>query len=106
MISDNSDLSPCPDCGKECKASEHDETLEHCAYGEVYCLLCRYNVVSDTRTKAIRHHERLAGRCRWELIEYMGIIGKKRKRGCDGAIVYGEPPYCEDCGKKVEEVSE
>jgi|DEB0MinimDraft_6_1074348.scaffolds.fasta_scaffold43459_2 hypothetical protein len=94
-------VSPCPDCGGECREDEHPETVEHVGSGEVYCLLCRYNVVANTKAQTIAHHERLAGRCRWE---NNGWGPDYYECECDKETRTDKEIYCPNCGKEVEEV--
>lgn len=95
-------LSPCPECGGECKILR-----ESTVFSQVACYGggCMYSLDADTKEQAIANHERLAGRCRWER-------GSDRAGGsvwtteCSNMTVSDLRPfrYCPDCGKQIEEV--
>ena len=98
-----SELSNCPDCGGECRQYNvgGSEWVE--------CVGCDcYTVIAGTKAKAIAHHERLAGRCRWVKGGDMTDSGQEVDvwtPGCGpGYAVTYIPPFCEDCGKHIEEV--
>jgi len=93
-------LANCPVCGGECFSQVYRDFVDVKCYADG----CPYSVQSPTKAQAIAHHERLAGRCRWE---YINEQKQATKTSCESAVnLPFSGAYCPHCGKQIEVVKE